>query len=248
LEGFATAASFTDPMSYAGSFGPAVCLVPIALFAWLATRAREQPTAGRPGSVIFPTTVIAALGILAPVHLAHQLFGPPWLFSHRHGLPLILLITTSLAYLGAAGRPLRIAAVVLTAVSAVLGAVNIGEMTRSPAAVPLSRSEWELGDWLDSLPSGTTALTTRAQALSLVTKAGLHWTACGDTPANTLAFVHHADVRLVIAYADDLGCSFLKVPTGAFHVVRVFDDGARRLTIFAPGDLGPTEPGAGALP
>ncbi len=94
--------------SYFHSHGPAVLLVPLALAlaaisAWSERRGPSSRWA--PGTLVVLAMLLAALGMLVPVHHAHSKVVFEWLFAHRHGLPFILLIVPAAAWLCA--RPAR---------------------------------------------------------------------------------------------------------------------------------------------
>jgi hypothetical protein len=237
LHGFLAAFSATEPNSYVAAFGPAAYLVAMALLvaAAAAVGIHSAPRmVGRPAGVLFYATCVAGVTLLVPVHLAHTTLGPGWLFGHRHGLPLILLVTVALSYLVSRPPPIRAPAVALLLLSLLYGGALIVRMMQRPNADPPTASEHALGRWLDSLPAGTTVLTTKAQGLSLVTRVGLHATFCPDTPASTRMFLAYVGVDFVVAYPDDEHCRFLADAGRDLRPVKVFDDGVRRMTVFAP--------------
>jgi hypothetical protein len=86
--------------------------------------------------------------------------------------------------------------------------------------------------WLDSLPPDASALTTRPQGLSLLTRRGLHWTRCGETAAQVGRFIDHVGVDYVVVHPGERNCPFAIGARRLLPVGREFGRGEESLTVW----------------
>ena len=100
-----------------------------------------------------------------------------------------------------------------------------------------ARGERSSTSWLDSLPEGTSVLTTQAQPLSVLTRQGIHWTACNEPPSQTAAFIEHIGVDVILQFTADRGCPFLALPDSEMQRERVFGDGGRQIVVYMPSGV-----------
>lgn len=231
LRGLVTAFDPTSRESYLRSFGPVAWLVPVGAVAmFMVPRRADHPRGGV--SVTWLATLLAGGLILVPTHLAHVTFIWDWLFGHRHGLPLILLLAGAGTYLHAAGGMWRRVAVVALLLSLAYGAGRVGLLLAAPRGPAFTAEEREMAAWFDSLPAGASALTTRPQGLALLTRRGLHWTRCGESAAQVGRFIDQVGVDYVIAYPGERDCPFALGAGRRLPVRREFGRGDEAVTVW----------------
>jgi 4-amino-4-deoxy-L-arabinose transferase-like glycosyltransferase len=236
---------FGGVTSYAGSFGLAAFVVPMALLHLALSRHRWRQIAGvlvgSEGAVVTATAAAAAAMVL-PLHFLHLRFLWEWRFGFRHGLSFGLLVLVAVAYLLAYGEPLvRRAALVLVAVALVSGSVRTAEVLTAPRGWGLFPPEEELVAWLDAQNPRPVVLTTNAQTLSVYSRAGFHWMECRESAEKTRTMLRLLPIDYVLVYQVETSCPFIGgVPELA--PVRKFGEGADAVWVLAPrrgGSAGP---------
>jgi hypothetical protein len=233
--------------SYAGSFGLAAFVVPMALLHLALSRRRWRQLAGvlvRPEGAVVAATAAAAAAMVLPLHFLHLRFLWEWRFGFRHGLSFGLLVLVAVAYLLAHGEPLvRRVTLVLLAFTLVTGSVRTAEVLTAPRGWGLLPAEEELVAWLDARSPGPVVLTTNAQPLSVYSRAGFHWMECGESAEKTRTILRLLPIDYVLVYQAESGCPFIRgVPE--LTPVRRFGEGAGAVWVLAPGNGG----GAGPQP
>jgi hypothetical protein len=219
FRGLAVAFDPVSPASYFTTFGAAVLLVPLALFA-------------RPRGAPLPLAM-AFTGLLSAPMLAHfeSIRFDRWLFGERHGLLFLFAIVAALAYCAAAGRGIRYASIALALVAIGQGAYAIANTPAPPGNGP-SRGEEALIVWLSEHAPRAAVLTTNAQILSVYTRNPLHWTDCSVAPAQTELMLHKLPIEYVIVYANELNCPFIRNLRDVLSPVATFDDDLVRVYLF----------------
>ena len=231
LRGLVTAFDPTSRESYLRSFGPVAWLAPVGAVAmFVVPRRAERPLGGL--GVTWLATLLAGVLILVPTHLAHVTHIWNWLFGHRHGLPLILLAVCAGTFLHAAGGAWRRVTVVALLLSLAYGMGRVGLLLAAPGGPAFTAGERAMAAWLDSLPPDASALTTRPQGLSMITRRGLHWTRCGESAAQVARFIGDVGVDFVIAYPGERGCPFALEAQRLLPVRREFGRGDGALAVW----------------
>jgi hypothetical protein len=211
FHGLAVAFDPFSRASYFTTFGAAVLLVPLALFA-------------RPRVALLPLAMVFT-GLLASPMLAHfeSIRFDHWLFGERHGLIFLFAIVAALAYCAAASKGIRYASIALALLAIVPGTHAIVSTPTPPGHGP-SRGETALIAWLSEHAPRAALLTTNAQILSVYTRNPLHWTDCNVTPAQTELMLHKLPIEYVIVYANERHCPFVQNLGDVLTQVATFDD------------------------
>jgi hypothetical protein len=224
--------------SYFASFGPAVALVPLAALLCAAASFRDpQRLRGwlQPEHALVWACLIAGVGMLAPVHHAHSTLVSDWLFSHRHGLPFVLLLLPAAAWLLACSRR---ALVVLVAgavlAGTVVGVAAIRDVTRLGPVTDWDRA---LGSWLDSHVEPPVVVSTEPATLALVSNAYFHWTACHESAETTRLLLEQAGADYVVVYPMETRCAFLA--DASRSLVRVREFGGGRIVVLGKRGASP---------
>ncbi|HYR27594.1 MAG TPA: hypothetical protein VEU30_03970, partial [Thermoanaerobaculia bacterium] len=211
VEGLVTSLNPSSAHSYFRSVGIAMVLpllaAPLALRRWL----REKPFCAAPASLLPLTTTLAGLGFFFVLNFYHHRpgFFVPWLFGHRHGLPVIFLIAVAAIYLLGAGKPIRIATMAIVVVTAALGFTAILDYVTQPRPSSPTPAETALATWVEQQPKTPVLLTARAQHLSVYTRANLHWTLCETPAAKTREMLEKLPIDYVVVYAHERQCAFV---------------------------------------
>lgn len=220
--------------SYVEIFGPIAWSVPLALLLALARRRSGQGPAPPTDDAVLPVAVVlAALGMLAPLHLWKPL-------EIRHRLPFVLLLVVSLPALrapvrrgGRAAAGWAMVVVLGALVSVAWGArawlAGEGSTGRGPTV-----SERELAAWLDARASAPTVALVAPQRIAVLTeRSTFHWIGCGTKPQGVRDLLERVPIELVVVRARDARCRVGRLappPDRALvtfgeeeDVVRVFD-------------------------
>ncbi len=233
--------SFTPgyPRSYVAIFGPIAWSVLLAPLLALARRASRQGPAPPPEDAVLPLAVVlAALGMLAPLHLWKPL-------EVRHRLPFVLLLIVSLPALCAPVRRGGRAArgwgmlVVLGVLVSVAGGVRAFMTSDASAARGPTPAERELARWLDArAPAPTVAMVAPQRMAVLTERSTFHWIGCWMKPRGACTLLERVPIELVVLRQRDARCRLARLappPDRALasfgegeDVVRVFDAAALR--------------------
>jgi hypothetical protein len=180
------------------SFGAAVVLVPLMLFAKLRLTVTQVAT--------------GLTGILSIVMLAHfeSKRLDHWLFGERHALLFIFAVVAALAVCLAQGRPLVRWLALAAAGIAILQGVHTIVMTPTPPGEGPYRSERALVGWLSKNAPHAAVLTTNAQPLSVYARNPFHWTDCGVAPETTKVMLRKLPIEYVVVYANERDCAFIR--------------------------------------
>ncbi|MEM9290219.1 MAG: hypothetical protein AAGD01_00895 [Acidobacteriota bacterium] len=264
-DGLVTAFSLTSPNSYIDSFGFVAYLVPAVLLSLLASQLRgPRPWRGRirkraahrqagfaplrwirwwrhPNRVVILASVLAGLGMLAPLHNAQFRFFKEWLFGFRHGLPFVLLLIPALIYClrPRATRRLKALAAVLMLASVVIGWERVQRFPSIDFGSGLLGPEEELVAWLDEQEPTPSVITTNAQPLSAFSRAGFHWMDCDESAERTLALLERAGANMVLLYPQEQNCAFLQGLTSDLELVKVFSRREEDGRVYQVGVLAP---------
>lgn len=235
LGGLLTAFAPFDRDAYTASFGPVVYALPIGLVAALAGLGRGVARRLRPDAFLPLATTLAGLAMLAPVHNTQSTFFREWLFGFRHGLPLILPLLAALALLLAArAAAVRVTAVALVASSVLMGAFGVADLLVGSFPSGLLGPEPRLVEWLDAQKPRPAVVTTNAQALSVFSRAGFHWTECNESAEKTMALIEHAGADYVLVYPGQERCPFLAGLETELGVAERFSDHRFEVVVLAP--------------
>jgi hypothetical protein len=188
--------------------------VPLGAFHFLVSRVRA------PGSfslalearyVLPAAMVVSGAGLLLPVHLLHMAFYKEWLFGHRQGLPIVLLVLPALVYVDAfAGRAWRYAAAAALAVSLGLNGFAVREGLKEYFKPGISPVGHELVAWLDAQSPRPAVVTAKSHKLSIFSDSGFHWTLCHSPPETTLDLLRFAGAQYVLVFPSERKCNFIR--------------------------------------
>jgi hypothetical protein len=200
--------------SYVRHMGWLVYLVPLGAFHFLLSRVRA------PGSfslalearyVLPAAMVISGAGLLLPVHLLHMAFYKEWLFGHRQGLPIVLLVLPALVYVDAyAGRAWRYVAAAALVVSLGLNGFAVREGLKEYFKPGISPVGHELVAWLDAQSPRPAVVTAKSHKLSIFSDSGFHWTLCHSPPETTLDLLRFARAQYVLVFPSERKCNFIR--------------------------------------
>jgi hypothetical protein len=214
--------------SYVASFGAAAYLAPLALCVAILGQMRAGSSRSwkrwlAADRVLLNAALLCGLGMLLPVHDAHQTFFKEWLFGHRHGLPLLLLLLPAFAYLVShRNKALRILASLLL-LAGVASSVHASWSELShPRRLRIARVEPELIAWLHSQRPLPTVVSPRAQYFGAVSLANYHWTTCDSPGSTTLALLQGAGADYVVVFRRDLECAFFREARPQLRLVHSF--------------------------
>jgi hypothetical protein len=237
--GFIPAFHPRHPHSYTQQFGWAVYVAPLAgaYFLWRARGSLGRLVHGLAESRLLSLAVlIAAIGLLVPVHAHHATFYKEWLFGHRHGLPYVLLVLLGLAYLdGAPSRVMRGAAVALLAATLATGASKIEhEFEKRHYQGTVTKPEAEFLAWLDGHYPTAELITTRPQHVSAHSRSYFHWIRCSESFEQTLALLKHTGATYVAMRGKEKRCNFLDRTRRTRELKKViwFGKEAKKITVF----------------
>ena len=211
LEGLVVAVNPFDRYSYFRSLGLAIVLpliaAPLALRQWL----RAKPLRLPPTAMLPLATTLSGIGFFFVLNLFHHRpgFFQPWIFSHRHALPVMLLIAAAAVYLLGLGRKLRIATIGIIAITAALGLSSILAFVTQPRPSSPTPAESALAVWVDEQLRTPVILTARSHHLSVYTRANLHWTLCETPPEKTREMLAKLPIDYVVVYAHEQRCRFV---------------------------------------
>lgn len=200
-------------LSFAGSFGLAALLVPIAA-GYVLWRRRWS------GGLVAAAAGVAGLLVCGVLLQSHNRFFLEWLFGYRHGLPFILLLIVALTQLD--GRYARVATAALVAASVVMNVPRVVAFaTEAPRQWP-SAAEMQLADWLAHNDPNAIILTTNAQVLAVVSRANFRWTTCEQPAQDVMRVLNLVRTDYVLLYEQEQKCPFVKglgqmlTPIGSF--------------------------------
>jgi hypothetical protein len=218
LRGLAVSVNPFSRASLWVSFGAAVLLVPLALFARLRLSLLQAAT--------------GLTGIISIVMLAHfeSKRLDHWLFGERHALLFILAVIAALSIcLAQGGRVVRGLALAISVIAIVQGAHTIVTTPTPPGEGPYA-SERGLITWLAANAPHSAVLTTNAQMLSVYAGNPLHWTDCGVAPETTREMLRKLPIEYVVVYGNERDCRFIR-GLGLRQVAK-FDDPVVPLYLF----------------
>jgi len=224
-QGLATAFTRGHPQSYFRSHGPAVYLLAVAL-AVLALSLVRRP--GRvlewlaPERTLVWVLVAVGVGMLLPVHHAHSKVMWPWLFAHRHGLPLIFLLVPAAACVFSQRLVvLRLAAVFLVlwtgfaGTQQILAAGNVRDGIKPP--------DHDFAQWIDDRAEPPIILTTKPTNMAYLSRGRFHWTACNEPAETTRKLIADAGVEYVAVFRQQRKCEyFVGMQEGELHRIASF--------------------------
>lgn len=243
LRGLGVAFSVSDHDGYAASFGVAVLIPAAALLllvrhtstvrCWLAN-------VGEPGTLLVAATLVAAGGILAPLHLYHARFFKEWLFGFRHGLPFVLVIALSAALIVARGNRIFLGSLLaLLAIATFQGASGVRDILEKRYVVGLAGQEIAAFKWIAASEAGGPVITTAAQSLAPYSPWGLHWMECREPGSQTLALLRHAGARYLFLYPGEERCRFFRQAQAELRRVAVFGPAGRQLEVYEAIEAAP---------
>jgi len=191
-------------------FLPYLVLVAPVHFVWTRRHSLTGVLRPPPETVLPLALLLCGAGMLIPVHMAHGTFFREWLFAHRHGLPILLLILPCLAYLCQAGRAARATAIALLLASAVWIPSGLYATMTEEYSTGLTPNEEKLVRWLGRHVDTPSVVTTRAQHLSVYSRVGFHWMLCKEVGEDqAMALMHYAGADYMVVYESQLaGCKF----------------------------------------
>ena len=214
-----------------------------AAVGWL--RTRSLPGYLLPARLALPAaTLIAGLGMLAPVHTLHMAIWSPWLFGFRHGIPLLFLILPALVYLDTrAGRAWRVVAALMVVGSIAASAVGVKQLLDRPFNNGPGEFGWEIIQWLDVQDPRPSVVTTHSWDLAPFSLSGYHWTQCMQPPEDTLTLLTKARADYVAVYPVERKCNFVRgLRPHSLRLVKEFGKGGAAIRLLAlrdPDDAAP---------
>jgi hypothetical protein len=211
-QGLSVAFSPTKDNSYVASFGPAVYAVPLALvavFSGLDPIKRLVKRAASAEGCLILLVAVATLVMLGPLHLEKRQFFRPWLFSWRHGLPIILLVAVAVTYLLANTERLgRALALLLVGASLYQAVGSMQTLLSNRYAAGPQGPEAKLAAWLDAQQPRPRVITTHSQILSSFSRSYFHWADCKVSPKHTRALLESGAADYVLVYPHERRCSY----------------------------------------
>ena len=217
LKGLAIAFNPASEYSYFHSFGPVVIVVLLAI-----------PLLRRQSIVLWS---LMATGVASTVVLARfesQRF-PTWVFGSRHSLLFLFVIIPAVVITVVnAPRAIRIVALLLVAASVAQGAAAVFRYPLSYGG-GLTPAESALVRWLGERHPRAAILTTNAQALSVYSNYGFHWTECAVDPAKTRLMLRRLPIDYVIVYDHERSCPFVRGLSDVLQVEATFGERGRRV-------------------
>jgi hypothetical protein len=217
LKGLAIAFNPASEFSYFHSFGPAVIIVLLAI-----------PLLRRQSIVLWSlmATGVASTTVLA--RFESQRF-PTWVFGSRHSLLFLFVIIPAVVITMVHGpRAIRIVALLLVAASIAQGAAAVFRYPLSDGE-GLTPAESALVRWLGERHPRAAVLTTNAQALSVYSNNGFHWTECAVDPAKTRLMLRRLPIDYVIVYDHERSCPFVRGLSDVLQVEATFGERGRRV-------------------
>jgi hypothetical protein len=174
---------------------------------------------------------LMATGVASTVVLARfesQRF-PTWVFGTRHSLPFLFVIIPAVVITIVNGpRAIRIVALLLVAASVAQGAAAVFRYPLSDGE-GLTPAESALVRWLGERHPRAAVLTTNAQALSVYSNNGFHWTECAVDPAKTRLMLRRLPIDYVIVYDHERSCPFVRGLSDVLQVEATFGERGRRV-------------------
>jgi len=154
---------------------------------------------------------------------------PAWVFGSRHSLLFLFVIIPAVVITIVNGpRTIRIVALLLVAASLAQGAAAVLRYPLSDGA-GLTPAESALVRWLDEHHPRAAVLTTNAQALSVYSSNGFHWTECAVDPAKTRLMLRRLPIDYVIVYDHERSCPFVRGLNDVLQVEATFGERGRRI-------------------
>ncbi|MEO8218240.1 MAG: hypothetical protein ABI718_14260 [Acidobacteriota bacterium] len=218
--------------SYFGSFGAVVFVLPLALIIGVLYqgKARRDATvlnrSRDPGVWLMASTLVMA-GIASTGALALYKSAPEsrWLYGERHSLPFLFVLCPALVWtLARGGRWFRLIAITFAVLSILTGARLIASWP-VPAGEGLAPAEREAMNWLDRHVPSPVVMTTKAQILSVYSKANFHWTSCRTDPAQTRLMLRALPIEYVLVSGSERDCPFLRDMGDVLSPETVFENG-----------------------
>ena len=231
--------------SYLRLWGPAAWLVLVAPTWWVfrnSTRLMNFSRSIEARHALPFAMILLGAAMLLPVHMMHGSFFKEWLFAHRHGLPLLLLMLPGLAWLDATGRGPRLVGALLVTTSVVWLSAGLGNaLTRRHN--DFNPNELKVAAWLDRQVGHPVVITTRPQRMSHLSRnAYFHWMVCKDTTDQTLTLLRMGLADYVMLYEDEgRRCTFASITERTYYMKLVHQSGKGywRIRIFKLRQKGP---------
>jgi hypothetical protein len=186
LDGLLVSFDPNSAYSYAHSMGPVVYAPFLVLGLALAVRGRAAALVrglASPRGAAVLASILFGVVLTLPTHLMPATFWQKYLFSWRHGVPLLFLVVPALAWLLARPDSVPRWAAAAAAVFSLWNGVDGCLFMLEPHDWP-QKGLREAGAFLNAHP-GTNALVLSPPALSVFTENGLYWNDC-DVPPDVL--------------------------------------------------------------
>lgn len=212
---------FSD-QSFAAAFGPAAFLVPLAA---LYVAYRRQWSGGVLAGAV-SVTGIALCGVLLE---SHQRYLFEWLFGYRHGFPFIFLLAVAMVLLD--GRYARIVVALLVSASLIVNTPRTLAYAFGDAGDWPGSAETELVTWLERNDPDAIVLTTKAQELSVASRANFRWAACGQPPQDIRKVIELVRTDYVLVYEHERQCGFASGLESVAQPVVMFGQPPQRLML-----------------
>jgi hypothetical protein len=236
--------------SYTWSFNWIAYVVPLALAfaAWQLWARRREPISrlapGFEALPVFATLLVAAVTLL-PTHASHMIVGKEWLFSSRHGFPLILAIVVSIPFLSRANRALGLCLTLVALGGAVARPAEPVDFVEAAEEIP-SQDALALHAWLDQHARRPIVMAVHGRSLAASSDAVVHVPPCSSSFGVTAYLRELAIDYLVAEPGDRRRCQWLSILNpNDFEFVQAFDSRNRLITVWRLSDV---EPEAGFAP
>ena len=212
---------FSD-QSFVASFGPVAFLVPLALL-YVAYRRQWR------GGILAAAVAVTGIALCGVLLESHQRYLFEWLFGYRHGFPFILLIAVAMVLLD--GRYARVIVALLVVASLIVNTPRtVAYAFSDPGDWPGS-AEKELVAWLERNDPDAIVLTTKAQELSVASRANFRWAACGQPPQDIRRVIELVRTDFVLVYEHERQCAFASGLESVAQPVAMFGRPPQRLML-----------------
>lgn len=236
FEGLLVSVSPVSAHSFFALFGIAFLLpivaIPMAIVRWRRTKPRTW--APMPDSGLIVACAFVGLATVASLNLYHHAsdFHVPWVFGHRHGLPMIFGVAAGAAFLFGAAKWTRVLTYIAAAAT-LTGLLSIVDLVTRPRVFSPTPEEAKLFDWLEQQKPVPTVLTTQSQHVSVYTHAAIHWTECRTPAAMTRNMLELLPIDYVILYPADERCEFVRGLDDVLATRLVIGDDENRIRVLA---------------
>ena len=223
--------------SYVRDFGAAAYLLPLAAVYFVVHAASVRSAIRHltdPRYLVAIGTVGAGLLCLAQVHGMHANRFGGWFFQFRQGLPLILGIVISSAFLATRpSPPVRIGlALVLVISCAWIGVQFTREVQKREQYHGPTAAQRELSRWIDQQVPTPVFAATDGYVLAGLTRGLFHSVSCDENAAQMTTYFERVGVSYLITEKDTRECAYFTSVRDSLEQVQTFGAGTDEITVW----------------